>query len=84
MDAELNNDSHRCSFPREEGSDFSGCFLFALQHAPLRDLWVNQERKQKLVPKGPVPHTRDSDSCLCDGIGENDVELIEIAEMNVL
>jgi hypothetical protein len=79
MDAEFNNDSHHCSFPWEEGSGFSGCSLSA-SHALLRDLHANQERKQNLVPKGPVPHTRDSASCLCNGTGENNEDLVEIAE----
>ncbi|KAJ5515944.1 hypothetical protein N7527_007504 [Penicillium freii] len=67
MGADFNNDSHHCSFPREEGSDFSGCSLSASQHALLQDPRVNRERKQKPVPKGTVPHTGDSASYSCDG-----------------
>lgn len=70
MGADLNNDFHHCSFPREEGSDFSGCSLSASQYALPRHPRVYRERKQKPVPEGTVPHTGDSASCSCDGIGE--------------
>jgi hypothetical protein len=50
---------------------------------PPARLHVNQERKQKLVPKGPVLHTGDSVSFLCNATGENDGDLIEIAEMDI-
>lgn len=38
---------------------FSGCSLFASYHALLRRLRADWERKQKPVPEGTVPHTRD-------------------------
>lgn len=82
MGADFNNDSYHCSFPREEGSDFSGCSLSASQHALLQDPRVNRERKQKPVPKGTVPHTGDSASYSCDGLGRNNGELTGIAEMD--
>lgn len=78
MGADFNNDFHHCTFPWEEGSDFSGCSLSASQHALLQDPWVNRERKQKPVPKGTVPHTGDSASYSCHGIGETIASGLEL------